>query len=265
VIYPFPSVPYEMHQIMHGTILPDLARRAGSTKVIRSPMLRTWGHSESRLAELLAARIDELDAIGNPTLAFLASGIEGLKVRITASGDDESAALARIADEEVRVRELLGETVFGIDHETMESVVLDLLRARGLTLALAEVTSGGIAAMRLSALDPRGEVFRGAIVPTAGAVRTRLLGVPAELLGTFEAAKTLAQAVRHAFGADIGIATTGQHDLGDVSGAAQTYLGLAIGERVDVERVRLPGDRERVRQFAVISALNALRLHLRAA
>ncbi|MEQ8496762.1 MAG: CinA family nicotinamide mononucleotide deamidase-related protein [Gammaproteobacteria bacterium] len=265
VIYAVPGVPYEMHQMMHATILPDLARRAGSTKVIRSRVLRTWGHSESRLAELLAARIDELDAIGNPTLAFLASGIEGLKVRITASGDDESAALARIADEEVRVRELLGETVFGIDHETMESVVLDLLRARGLTLALAEVTSGGIAAMRLSALDPRGEVFRGAIVPTAGAVRTRLLGVPAELLGTFEAAKTLAQAVRHAFGADIGIATTGQHDLGDVSGAAQTYLGLAIGERVDVERVRLPGDRERVRQFAVISALNALRLHLRAA
>ncbi len=262
VIYAVPGVPYEMHQMMQATILPDLTRRAGFTRVIRSRVLRTWGHSESRLAELLAGRIDELDAIGNPTLAFLASGIEGLKVRITAAGDDEAGAMRLIAEEEPRVRALLGDTVFGIDQQTMESVVLDLLRERGLTLAVAEVTSGGIAAMRLSALDPLGEVFRGGIVPTAGAVRTSLLGVPAEILGTFEAAKTLARAVQRAFGADIGIATTGQHDLGDVSGAAQTYLGLAIGEELAVERVRLPGDRERVRQFSVISALNALRLHL---
>ena len=139
VIYAVPGVPYEMHQMMQATILPDLTRRAGFTRVIRSRVLRTWGHSESRLAELLAGRIDELDAIGNPTLAFLASGIEGLKVRITAAGDDEAGAMRLIAEEEPRVRALLGDTVFGIDQQTMESVVLDLLRERGLTLAVAEV------------------------------------------------------------------------------------------------------------------------------
>ena len=67
-----------------GTVLPDLQRRAGITAAIRSRTLRTWGESESRLAELLAGRIDELDRTGGATLAFLASGIEGLKVRITA-------------------------------------------------------------------------------------------------------------------------------------------------------------------------------------
>jgi len=264
VIYAVPGVPYEMHQMMNQTILPDLRQRAGFQGVIRSRVLRTWGHSESKLAELLAGRIELLDEIGNPTLAFLASGIEGLKVRITAKGQDDADALRTIAAEEVHVRALLGDTVFGVDDETMESVVLDLLAAQGLRFALAEVTSGGIAAARLSALDPDGRVFSGAIVPTAGEVRASLLGVPADVLGTEEAAATLAGAVRDAFGADIGLATTGQHDLGERGVAAQTYLGIAWGEDVHVERVSLPGDRERVRQFSVISLLNALRLRLAA-
>ena len=262
VIYAVPGVPYEMHQMMHATILPDLVHRSGSNAVIRSRVLRTWGHSESKLAEILGERIEALDQAGNPTLAFLASGIEGLKVRITAKGVDEAEALGRITDEEARVRALLAPTVFGVDEQTMESVVLDMLRARGLTLAAAEVTSGGIAATRLSKLDPKGEVFLGGIVPSAESVRTRLLGVPADAVGTHDAARILAEAARQAFRADIGIAMTGQHDLGPVGRAGRTYLGIALPDGVIVERVSLPGDRERVRQFSVISVLNALRLRL---
>lgn len=262
VIYAVPGVPYEMHQMMETAILPDLIRRAGLKSVIRSRVLRTWGHSESRLAELLAERIAALDAAGNPTIAFLASGIEGLKVRITAKGDDAASVQRLIADEESRVRALLGDTVFGTDDETIESVVIDLLKARGQTLALAEVTSGGIAAVRFSALDPRGEVFLGSVVPAAGSARERVLGVDPEHFGTEEAAATLASSVREAFGADIGLATTGEHDVGEVGAAGQTYLGIADTTGTTVERVKLPGDRERVRQFSVISLLNALRLRL---
>ena len=89
-----------------------------------------------------------------------------------------------------------------------------------------------------------------------------MLGVPADTLGTPAAAKELAEAVRRVFDADIGLSTTGQHDLGEVGAAGQTYLGIADGNATVVERVRLPGDRERVRQFSVISLLNALRLRL---
>ena len=262
VIYAVPGVPYEMHQMMETAILPDLIRRAGIKSVIKSRVLRTWGHSESKLAELLAERIEELDSHGNPTLAFLASGIEGLKVRITAKGDNDPEVVQILNAEEHLVRALLGDTVFGVDEQTMESVVLDLLRARGLTMGLCEVTSGGIASVRLSGLDPTGDVFRGSIVPPAGGVRKQVLGVEPDMLSTPEAAKTLAEAARRLFACDIGLAITGEHDRGEGGTRSQTFLGIADDVATVVERVRLPGDRERVRQFSVISLMNALRLRL---
>ncbi|MDP7599177.1 MAG: molybdopterin-binding protein, partial [Acidimicrobiales bacterium] len=84
VLYTVPGVPWEMKEMLEGSILPDLRRRAGAVSVIGSRTLRTWGQSESGLAEMLAEEIDRLDLEGGSTLAFLASGMEGLKVRITA-------------------------------------------------------------------------------------------------------------------------------------------------------------------------------------
>jgi len=264
VIYAVPGVPYEMHEMMEATILPDLRRRSGVSEIIKSRVLRTWGHSESRLAELLAPRIDALDARGNPTLAFLASGIEGIKVRITAKARDVDAVEACIASEEAEVRAILGDYVFAVDDDTMESTVLALLRARGLTLAIAEVTSGGIATMRLSALEPGGDVFRGGVVALSPATRTEVLGLASTEVGTQAAAAALATAVRGRFTADVGLAITSEHDRGSIArhAAGTTYIGICIGDTTRVEATRLPGDRERVRQFSVISALNALRLHL---
>ena len=76
VLYAVPGVPWEMKAMLEGTVLPDLHRRTGSDAVIRSRVLRTWGRSESGLAEVLADEIDRLDVEGGPTLAFLASGME---------------------------------------------------------------------------------------------------------------------------------------------------------------------------------------------
>jgi len=95
VIYATPGVPSEMREMFFGTILPDLRRRAGQTSVIKSRVLRTWGMSESGIAEVLENRFGELDKLGNPTIAFQASGIDGIKVRIVAKCDDEATAKRR--------------------------------------------------------------------------------------------------------------------------------------------------------------------------
>jgi nicotinamide-nucleotide amidase len=264
VIYAVPGVPHEMEAMMLGTVLPDLQRRAGLAAVIRSRVLRTWGNTESGLAELLAARILELDALGNPTLAFQASGIEGIKVRITAKAADHASAQAILAAEEALLRPLLGDCIFGCDEQTMESVVIDLLGERDLTLAVAESVSGGLAACRLSAVPGTREVFKGGVVAYASQVKFDLLGVPRGPVVCEVAARALAEGVRRLLGADIGLATTGVAGPKEQDGqpVGTVFLGLAMGDQAEAKEVRLPGDPDRVRQYAVISALDLLRRRL---
>jgi nicotinamide-nucleotide amidase len=153
VVYVVPGVPYEMREMMNGTVLGDLQRRAGVSATIESRVLRTWGQSESGLAEMLAGRIDELDEAGNPTLAFLASGIEGIKVRITAKGADSAEAWRLIDAEQAVLEPLLGDLVFAYDDDNMETAVLAELGRLGLTLGVAETITGGRMANRLSSAE----------------------------------------------------------------------------------------------------------------
>jgi nicotinamide-nucleotide amidase len=264
IVYAVPGVPHEMREMLTGTVIPDLQRRAGLSAVIRSRVLRTWGHSESGLAEMLAGRIDELDGPGNPTLAFQASGIEGIKVRITAKAASAEDAEAILADEEARLRAMLGHLVFGVDDESMEAVVLGMLRERGLTLALAESLTGGLMGARFTAVPGASDVFRGGIVSYASDVKFSLLGVPEGPVVTAAAAEAMASGARRALGADIALATTGVAGPTEQEGqpVGTVFLGLAIGEASEAQQVQLPGDRQRIRQYAVISAVNLLRRRL---
>jgi nicotinamide-nucleotide amidase len=264
VIYAVPGVPREMRDMVLGTVLPDLRRRMGKSAIIRSRVLRTWGESESGLAELLAERIAELDERGNPTLAFQASGVEGLKIRITAKADSEAAADALIADEEARVRAIVGDAVFGVDDTNMEAAVLALLRERGLTLAVAESVTGGLVAARLTDVPGASEVVRGGVVAYASEVKFRELGVPEGPVISAECASAMAAGVRDRLGADVGVATTGVAGPTEQEGhpVGLVYVAIALGDHVEAREVRLPGDRRRVREFGVISVLNLLRLRL---
>ena len=264
VIYAVPGVPYEMKEMVEGTVLADLARRAGMSSVIHSRTLRTWGHSESGLAEILADRIVELDESGNPTIAFLASGIEGLKVRITAKADDDAAAEAILDTEEAVLLALIGEYVFGRDDETMESVVLDLLRERGLTLAVAESVTGGLVTARLTDVAGASEVLRGGVVAYASQVKFDVLGVPEGPVVNTETAKAMADGVRRELGADVGLGVTGVAGPDQQEGqpVGTVHLGLALGDEVEAVTLGLPGDRRRIRDFATITLLDLLRRRL---
>lgn len=248
VIFAVPGVPSEMRTMMEGTVLPELLRRSGQTSVIRSRTLRTWGNSESGLAELLADRIDELDHIGNPTIAFLASGIEGIKVRVTAKSDDELTASRILDAEEVLLRGIIGDAVFGIDDETMESVVLDKLSDKGLTLAVTESITGGILSSRLSDIDQRLNVFRGGIIePAATGLKT-----------SDNLAADAAKKAQTTFGADVGISAV-VADPAEGHPRGTMCMHLAIGEQQYAQTVALPGDRARQRNYTVINLLNFLR------
>jgi nicotinamide-nucleotide amidase len=231
--------------------------------------LRTWGESESGLAELLAPRIDQLDQGGAATIAFLASGMEGLKVRITAKGPTEDQVRQILADEEQLLRELLGPVVFGVDDDTMESVVLELLRERRMTLAVAESLTGGMIGSRLCDVPGASDVFLGGVVSYASEVKFDLLGVPEGPVVTEEAARAMAVGVRKLLGAEVGMAATGVAGPHEQEGrpAGTVCLAVAVGDPdeggvVDSLEVRLPGRRRQVREFSVITLLGLLRRRL---
>jgi nicotinamide-nucleotide amidase len=264
VVYAVPGVPSEMKQMISGTVLRDLKLRAGVAAVIKSRTLRTWGYAESKLAELLTARIEALDATGNPTLAFLASGIEGIKVRITAKAASETEVGKLLSEEERRVRAILGDTVFGVDEQTMESVVINLLRQASLSLATAESLTGGLLGARITDIPGASDVFRGGLVAYANELKQQMLGVPPGPVVSETTAIHMAAGVRRLLNADVGLATTGVAGPSEQEGQAvgTVYVALAIGEQVEARRLQLGGNRKQIRQFAVIGILNMLRRRL---
>ena len=264
VIYAVPGVPHEMRTMVKGTVISDLKHRAGFTSAIRSRVLRTWGRTESGLAEMLADRIRELDQLGTATLAFQASGIEGLKVRITVKAADEESANAVIADEEKRVRHILGDCVFGIDDETMESVVLDLLRERSMRLAVAELVTGGLVGARLAAVPMASEVLTGTMVAYSKDLAAKWFEMPPAPIVSREAVMAMANGVRQALNAEVGLAVTGVVSPSESSDlpVGTVFFGLAIGDQIDAVSAAMPGDRNRIREYSVINLLNFLRREL---
>jgi len=264
VVYCVPGVPHELREMVTAHVLPDLLARCGEESVIVSRSLKTWGTSESALAELIA---DRVDAQTNPTIAFLARGIEGLVVRITAKAPTRDEAEALLTTEEKELRGALGELVFAVDDDTMESEVLRLLLERRWMLGVAESLTGGLVGARLA--DPPGasHAFRGTIASYQTEVKRDLLGVMAEQVVSEEAAVEMAEAAQRVLGADVGIAITGVAGPAEQDGqpVGTVWFGIAIpGAPTEAVTARLPGDRIRIRQFATISLLNLLRLRLAA-
>jgi nicotinamide-nucleotide amidase len=235
--------------------------------VIVSRVLRTWGESESGLDQRLRPIIDELEAsggVGGVTLAFLASGWEGIKVRLTARGASAAAAAAALDPVDASVRSVLGSIVFGVDDETMESVVLDLMRSRGLTLGLAESVTGGLVAGRLTDVAGASDVLRGSIVSYASEVKFSLLDVPVGPVVNEATAMAMADGARRVLGASVGLGLTGVAGPAEQDGmpAGTLCVGLAFGEEVSAVTLRLPGQRRQMRQMSVISSLDLLRCRL---
>ena len=265
VIYAVPGVPYEMKEMVLGTVLPDLQERSGITSVIESRVLRTWGQSESGLAEILGGRISELEASGNPTLAFLASGVEGIKVRITAKASSSEEVEGILQEEEGFLRELLGDLVFAVDDDNMESTVLTLLADRGLSLGVVETTTAGYMAHRLATARSGTEAFSGAVAARGPGILSYLLKGDPGVWQPDEAAMQLARVARGVLVSDVGIATTSIEDQSRATEShpfGTAWLAVSMEGFETVERVSLPGDLERIRQFSTISLLNLLRLHL---
>ena len=220
----FPGVPSEMEAMWRATAEPWLRAAGLAEGVFASRMLRFWGVSESALAEQMA---DLLEG-ENPTLAPYAGAGE-VKLRLTAHAGSEPEALALLAPLEAEIRSRTGTACFGVDGDSLASVVLEQLRQRGETLAVAESCTGGGLGAALAAVPGASDVFQGGVIAYANAVKQGLLGVPAALLETHGAvsdpvAMAMAEGARRATGATWAIAVSGI--AGPGGGTVEKPVGL---------------------------------------
>jgi nicotinamide-nucleotide amidase len=263
-VFAVPGVPSEMREMMEGTVLRELAERAGPSALV-SRTLRCYGLAESRVDELLD---DLFHAAVNPSVAYLAGGGE-VHIRLTAKAGtrEEAASLLRPLEQDVRER--LGDHVYGTDDETMEAVVGRLLADRGTTLACAESLTGGGLGERITAVPGASAYFLGSAVTYALEAKRSILHVSAETLRgagpvSRECAAEMASGARRLFGSDVAVALTGAAGPQAHGGAepGQVWIALDTDGVEHQDGFRWPYDRELIRRFAEMAALDLVRRHL---
>ncbi len=259
-----PGVPSEVHALLDGSVLEWLVRRfPDRAGPLLHRQVRTTGIAESILAE----RIDDITTSLAPlTLAFLphASGVD---LRLTAWGDmPEAEARSRLDAAADALAGRLARWVYARDDQDMVDAVAAHLTARGLRLALAESCTGGLIAKRITDRPGASDFLVAGIVSYANEAKTALLGVRPETLAAHgavsgETAREMVEGVRRATGAAAGIAVTGI--AGPDGGSEEKPVGTvwvaaALGERMEVARYQLLGDRSEIRERAAQAALALL-------
>lgn len=191
-----PGVPAELEHLLDLEVLPYLRSRLKVSAVIKSRLLRTAGVGESWIDE----RIDDLERMTNPTVG-LAAHPGRVDIRVTAKAGTELEADELLWGVEATIRQRLGDRIYGTDQQTLEEVVLELVRQRAGHLVVVESGTGSALAGGLAAA---GDTFAG------GAELPEGTG-GAELEQALEAERQRREA-----GAGLGLAVTHGEDRVDV-------------------------------------------------
>lgn len=267
-IFAVPGVPREMKAMLDGTIIPALLEKSeGRAQIIVSRVLRSFGVGESALADPIE---DILTSAENPTVAPLIFGNTEVHLRLTAKAANEIEARELLDEAENRIRQRVGDSIFGRDDETLPFVTVAKLKAHGATLGIAESLTGGQLGAFLTETSGCSAVFLGGVIAYAPAIKENALGVAASDLEQFSAvseqvAREMALGAQRMTGATFGLSTTGEAGPDSASGApvGTVFLGLALpnGE-TRVEKREHFGDRDAVRRRAALGALDFLRRYL---
>ena len=258
-----PGVPFEMKGIFTDELLPRIKEHFQSIPYEKR-VIMTTGIGESFLADKIK---DWEDAL--PDFLSLAYLPQYGMVRLRLSGRHEDARLLHeTLDREVaKLVDLISEYIFAMDDQSIERTVFDLLKNKGMTFASAESCTGGNIAHVITLIPGSSEVFKGTAVTYATPMKTKVLGVPAEMIEeqgvvSQEVVESMATGVRNLMEADFGVATTG---IAGPSGGTEenpvgtVWIGVASAKGVVSKRFNFGKDRENVINRATIAAYEMLR------
>jgi nicotinamide-nucleotide amidase len=265
IVMLLPGPPKEMKAMFEQQCLPRL-RELLPARFIRTVHMRVAGMGESDVDQLIAPVYTKYT---NPVTTILAgAGDIQLHLRAQcATAEEAEALLKEVSDQIVAI---LGDRIYTRTGQLLEETVGSLLAARKETVAVAESCTGGLLAQRMTATPGSSISFLAGFVTYTEAIKTAVLGVPAELLEAHGAvsepvAKSMAEGARSQAGTTYALSVTGfaGPDGGTESNPVGTvYIGLAYPGGCDVRRVQFLGDRARVRMLASQTALDMLRRKL---
>ena len=255
-----PGVPAEMRTMYEAELEPWLLGRG------RGELARRTYKVSGRFESSVDRRVADLYTRPGVTLTILA-GVRWIELHAVVTGSDPAEADARLEALDARIREQLGDDLFGIDDETLAEVVGRALRAHARTVATAESCTAGLLAAALTSVPGSSAWFKGGLVLYDDALKVRLGGVEASVIESHgavsrEVAVALAAGARDRCGADVGVGLTGV--AGPGGGTADKPVGLvhlAMEDAVGTfhESFRFPGDRRAVRARTVAWALDRMR------
>ncbi|MBD2362279.1 competence/damage-inducible protein A [Anabaena minutissima FACHB-250] len=271
-IFTFPGVPREMHRMWEETSVPFLKSQGWGQETIYSRSLKFWGIGESALAEKVSAYL----SMPNPTVAPYAGKGE-VRLRVSAKATSQAAAEALILPIEKQIKEIAGLDFYGVNDDTLASVVGQLLRAAGETLSVAESCTGGSVGQMLTEIAGSSDYFWGGVISYDNSVKVGLLGVKPDDLSQFGAVSDIV-AEQMAIGVKTRLSTTWGLSVTGIAGPAGgtdtkpvglVYIGLA-GPNDEVTSFKYQfgtmrdglGDRSFIRHLSACTALDLLRRRL---
>lgn len=256
-----PGPPKEMQPMFDETVFDYLRQKTGV--ILVSKMLKIFGMGESGVETRL---IDLIKNQSNPTIAPYVSQSE-VTIRVTARCKDHNEAMAMLTPVVNEIKSRLGVLVYSEDGESMEEVVLKLLKENGLVLATAESCTGGLLAGRITDIPGASEVFERGYVTYSNNAKVEDLGVSWGTLNRYgavsrETALEMVNGLKQKTSAPAGVAITGI--AGPGGGTKEKPVGLVfiaayLKDTVVCKRLELTGNRERIRNDACLNALDMIR------
>ena len=263
-----PGVPYEMKAMILDIITPMLNEKfqKNLNYSLKQKTLLTTGVGESILNEMMG---DVYSIIGNDKLAFLPS-IEGVRLRINVKADNEQKASIRINEIENKIREKIGEHIYGEGEEILEEIVGKMLSEKELSISIAESCTGGMLSSRITDVSGSSDYFKGGMVTYSNKSKVKFLDVKKKTLTKYGAvsektAKQMAEGVRKHFKTDIGISTTGIAVLtggSDEKPVGLVYIGYSDKYKTFAKKFLFGNYRDRNKKRAAQMALELLRKEL---
>ena len=255
IVVVMPGPPHEMQLMWQERVLPKLRQKVTGT-VILSKTIKTFGKAEANIDELLSPFLQ----LPNPTLASYAKP-DGIYLRITAKGEEETTARHMIAKREADIRQILAPYIWGVDNDTLEATVGELLKTKSLSLATMESCTEGLLSSTIASYPESLAYFKGGLIACCDEAKVAL-GIDTHIMERYgressQVAEAMAEVAQKTLKADIGIGIAGLMNVGKKT--ANIFIAMISGNFKQTITRTFLGDKWRMKQRTVYAALFELR------